>query len=101
MSGMIYTRYGQSPGFASTDDLHQIPIGPWPADPRLREIGLYQLEHALLSIESFTLGMLGRALSWSAEECQVIGAEVRREMRDPTNHLFTTLHFITGRRPED
>jgi hypothetical protein len=60
---------------------------------------MYQLEHALLSIESFTLGMLGRALEWSAEECQVIGAEVRREMKDRDNHLFTSIHFVTGRKP--
>jgi hypothetical protein len=61
---------------------------------------MYQREHVLLSVESFTLGFLGRVNGWSNDECQVIMAEVRREMSDPKLHLYTVFHLVIGRRPE-
>jgi len=82
------------------DDVYKVPIGTWPAEPKLKEIGRYQLELVLLSIESFTQGFLGRVKGWSNEECEVIMAEVRREVRDPKLHLYTVFHFVIGRRPE-
>jgi len=82
------------------DDIYKVPIGTWPAEPRLKEIGMYQREHVLLCVESFTLGLLGRVMGWSNDECQVLMAEVRRELRDPKLRLYTVFHFVIGRRPE-
>jgi len=83
-----------------SDKIYKVPIGPWPVEPKLKEIGMYQREVALLSVESFTLGFLSRVNGWSNDECQVLMAEVRREMRDPENHLYNVFHCVIGRRPD-
>jgi len=82
------------------DDIYKVPIGTWPVEPKLKEIGMYQLELALRSVESFTLGFLKRVNGWSNNECQVLMAEVRREIRDPKIHLYGVFHSVIGRRPE-
>lgn len=61
---------------------------------------MYQRENLFLSIEAMTLGYLARILGWSKDECQVITAEARKELRDPKLHLYTLFHFIYGRRPD-
>jgi len=83
-----------------SDKIYKVPIGTWPVEPKLKEIGMYQREVALLSVESFTPGFLSRVNGWSNDECQVLMAEVRREMRDPENHLYNVFHSVIGRRPD-
>jgi len=81
------------------DDMYKIPVGTWAKDRKLKQLGLYQLEHLLICGDSFTSGLLGRVLGWSKEECQILLAEAHREMRDPKLHLYTQFRFIYGRKP--
>jgi hypothetical protein len=60
---------------------------------------MYNRENVLLSVASFTPGLLGRVFGWSNDECQVLMAEVRRELRDPTLRLYATYRFVYGKRP--
>jgi hypothetical protein len=60
---------------------------------------MYNRENVLLSVESFTPGLLGRVFGWSNDEVQVLMAEVRKELRDPKLHLYAVYHFVYGRRP--
>jgi hypothetical protein len=76
-----------------------VPIGIWAKDRRLKELGLYQREHLILSFESYTPGLLGRVLGWSKEEYQILIAEANREARDPKLHLYNVFRFIYGRKP--
>ncbi len=62
---------------------------------------MYNRENVLLSVESFTPGLLGRVFGWSIDECQVLMAEVRRELRDPKLRPYAVYHFMYGRKPED
>jgi len=82
------------------DNMFKVPIGTWPAEPKLKEIGRYHREVFLLSLESYTVGLLGRVDGWSNDECQVIMADVRREIRDPKLHLYGVFYVVIGRRPE-
>jgi len=82
------------------DNIYKVPIGTWPAEPKLKEIGMYERENVCLAAEPWTLGFLGRLNGWSNDECRVLIAEVRREVRDPKLHLYAFYHFVIGRRPE-
>ncbi|KAH8689995.1 S-adenosyl-L-methionine-dependent methyltransferase [Talaromyces proteolyticus] len=80
------------------DDVIKIPVGSWPKDPRLKEIGRFWLEHLIGGVEVYTLGFIGQILRWSETECRVLAAKVAEELRDRRNHLYVNLHVICGRK---
>ena len=76
-----------------------MPIGTWPRDRYLKELGLYQREHVVLASRSYLPGFLGRVLGWSKEEYEVLIAKVTQELRNPKIHLYNVFHFVYGRKP--
>ncbi|EER37581.1 methyltransferase [Histoplasma capsulatum var. duboisii H88] len=81
------------------DDVYKVPMGTWPKDPKLKEMGAFQMEHMCNCIESFSLALFTRILGWKMDETQLLCNAVRKEFRDPKNHLLTTFHFVYGQRP--
>lgn len=77
----------------------QVPVGTWPLDPKLKNLGLHQLEQMCESVEPFTLALLTRILGWSNEETQVLMANVQSEFRNKKNHLYGVFHFVYGQKP--
>jgi len=77
----------------------KVPIGTWTKDRKQKTIGAYHREQVILSLESYVPGLLGRILGWSKEECQILIAQVTRELRDPKIHLYNSFRFIYGRKP--
>ncbi|KIW31220.1 uncharacterized protein PV07_02886 [Cladophialophora immunda] len=74
------------------------PIGTWPKDAKLRQIGLYLQAQMNEAVEAVTLGYLTRALGWSEAEVQIMLKNVRKEFNDRHRHLYTFCWFITGRK---
>ncbi|KAH8712012.1 methyltransferase [Phaeosphaeriaceae sp. PMI808] len=85
-------------------DVHEkvvkVPIGPWPKDPHMKEIGRYEREQMVMGIEPYTLGFIGKVLGWSEAECRVLIAKVVEEARNKSLHLYIRFYFIHGRKPE-
>ena len=77
-----------------------MPVGTWPKDPKLKQIGLCEREHMLAAVETFTLALLTRVLGWSVESTQVLMAKVRNDFQDRRNHVYSYFHFVYGRKPE-
>ncbi|PSN72471.1 S-adenosyl-L-methionine-dependent methyltransferase, partial [Corynespora cassiicola Philippines] len=88
---------------AGFTDVHEkivkIPIGPWPKDPKMKEVGRYQREHMAMGIEPYTLGFIGKVLGWGETECKVLIAKVINEVRDRSLHLYLRFYFVHGRKP--
>ncbi|KAF2732352.1 S-adenosyl-L-methionine-dependent methyltransferase [Polyplosphaeria fusca] len=78
----------------------KVPVGGWPKDARMKEIGRYQREHMAMGIEPYTYGFIGKVLGWTEEECKVITAKVVNEVRDRSLHLYIKFWFVCGRKPE-
>lgn len=78
----------------------QVPIGPWPKDPAMKEIGRYQREHMVIGVEPYTYGFIGKVLGWSGEECKVLTARVVNEIKDKSFHIYVKFYFVSGRKPE-
>ena len=74
-------------------------MGTWVKGAKYKEMGRYQGEHMYLCVEPFTVAPLTRVLGWSVDECQVLMAAVRKEMRDAKNHFYTVFHYVQGRKP--
>ncbi|KAH6974740.1 S-adenosyl-L-methionine-dependent methyltransferase [Ilyonectria destructans] len=80
-------------------EIHKIPIGSWPKDPRLKEIGTFQSIQELQVIDSYTPGVFSRVLGWSDIEIQVFMAKVKNDLKNPSIHLYLPVYFIWGRKP--
>lgn len=59
------------------------PVGPWPKNRKLKEIGRYNVPHCMDAVESFTLALFTRVLGYTVEECQVLISKLKAELRDP------------------
>jgi hypothetical protein len=79
----------------------QTPIGVWPKDRRLKEIGRYQRAQVLDAVEAYTLALFTRVLSRSLQETQTHLERVKGELVDPKLHLYTPQYIIYGRKPEN
>lgn len=64
----------------------KVPVGPWPKDPQLKEIGTLNLVQLLDGMEAFTLRLFCDVLGWTREECLVMLAQVRSEFKSPDIH---------------
>ena len=80
------------------DLLRQVPIGPWPKDQKLKEIGRFERIQALHAVESYTLAFFTRVLGHSLDHTQLVMEGVKRELCDPKLHLYNRHHFIYGRK---
>ncbi|KAF4446728.1 hypothetical protein F53441_9661 [Fusarium austroafricanum] len=78
----------------------KVPIGSWPKDPKLKEIGKFQAVQEAQVITSYTPGIFSHVLGWSDEEIQVFMAKVKMDLSDPAIHLYLPVYFIWGRKAE-
>jgi len=56
------------------------PIGAWPKDERLKEVGRWGLLGCTDSLEPFSLYLLPKGLGWSVEEARKLCDEVKKEL---------------------
>jgi len=80
------------------DDVYKVPIGPWPKDRALKELGRYQLVQICEAVEPIVLQLFTRVLQWSELETKILIAGVKSEFKDPKNHLYIKFHFIYGQK---
>ncbi|KXX73128.1 Phosphoethanolamine N-methyltransferase 3 [Madurella mycetomatis] len=66
----------------------KLPLGGWPADPRLKEVGYYNLAATESGLEGFALYVLTQVHKWNLEQTQMYLAAVRKELRSRTNHAY-------------
>ncbi|KAL1995497.1 hypothetical protein VTN49DRAFT_1684 [Thermomyces lanuginosus] len=81
-------------------ETYKVPMGTWPKDRRLKELGRYQLYQMLEAVEPFTLALFTRVLRWSQEDIQQLMDRVRADLCNPKLHLYSRFHFVYGRKPE-
>ena len=92
MSGDLLKKWMEEAGFVNVDVRpFKIPIGTWPADKRLRDIGAVQLVAMLEGLESLTLGFYTRLLGWTPQKVQEFLVPVRQEFRSRNIHAYWPL----------
>lgn len=62
---------------------YSIPIGAWPKDPKMKEVGECNLLYNDQSLEGFALFLLKEIMGWEYAEIIVFVAEMRKALRDP------------------
>lgn len=76
-----------------------MPLGLWPKDIKLKEIGQYNLLCMLEAVEPYTLAVATRVMKMPAEEVQHLIAGVKAEFQSRKHHLYSKFHFVYGRKP--
>ncbi len=69
--------------------VHKLPLGTWPKDKRLKEIGAWtRLVLMDEGMEAMTMELLTEVMKWSVEEVQVLLAKVRPEVIKSEVHAY-------------
>lgn len=78
------------------------PIGTWPKNPRLKEIGRYfRVQFLEGAMDSYSLALFTRYGGWSTVETEVLLAHVRDEIKSNKMHVYTHCSFAVGTKPLD
>ncbi|KAI5861441.1 S-adenosyl-L-methionine-dependent methyltransferase [Durotheca rogersii] len=75
------------------------PIGAWPKDERLREVGKYMYLALTEDIEGSVVFM-ANLLGWKKEEVFVYAAHLRRELASNKFHPYYRQSILVARKPE-
>ncbi|KAI7788541.1 methyltransferase domain-containing protein [Diaporthe eres] len=75
------------------------PVGGWPRDKKLKEIGHWAQTALESDIEGYVLFIANVIVGWSREEILVYIAQLRREIRQSKNHTYFKLKAVWGRKP--
>ncbi|KAF2087635.1 S-adenosyl-L-methionine-dependent methyltransferase [Saccharata proteae CBS 121410] len=87
-------------GFVNvTERVFYVPIGVWPKNRQLREVGLYWRAVLMEGLEAIALGPLTRGLGWRKEEIAVFLANVRKAYLDPNTHAWMPFYIVYGQKP--
>ncbi|KAI4241972.1 MAG: hypothetical protein LQ352_007333 [Teloschistes flavicans] len=79
-------------GFVNTTvQIFKLPIGTWPADSKLKEIGAIQLVAMLEGLEGLTIAPWVRHLGWKEEDVGSFIEKVKNEWKDKNIHTHFPL----------
>jgi hypothetical protein len=70
------------------EEVFKWPVGMWPKDKKMKELGLWSRENTIDALEGLAMGPLTRQLNWSAEEVKVMCAKARTDIKNPAIHSY-------------
>ena len=84
--------YFKDAGF--TNIVHRrvrLPIGPWPKDPHLKQVGLHNYMQINQGLEAVSMRLYVHVLKWTHEQAIMNLAEVRKRLQNPAIHSIIDL----------
>jgi hypothetical protein len=75
------------------------PIGPWPQNRQLKEVGLYWRAVLMEGLEAIALRPLSGQLGWKRAEIDVFLASVRKAYLDRSTHSYMPFYVVYGQKP--
>lgn len=92
VTGDDFKKQMEAAGFQNVEvRKYKLPIGPWPLDPKLKEVGLFQLAAMLEGIDGLTLALWTRFLGWDDKEITVFLQQVKSEFKLAKIHSYWPL----------
>ncbi|OJD32213.1 methyltransferase domain-containing protein [Diplodia corticola] len=70
---------------------YKLPLGPWPKDKKMKEVGTVNLMQVLEGMEAFSYRLFTGILGWSLEEVQVLIAKTTKELKSMKYHAYDEL----------
>ncbi|KAG4283038.1 hypothetical protein FPRO06_09711 [Fusarium proliferatum] len=79
----------------------KVPIGGWPKDPKMKEIGRYAQATLEQDIEGYVLFMANTVEGWTKEEVEVYISMLRRELRQGNMHPYYWQKVVWAQKPKE
>ncbi|KAF1953810.1 S-adenosyl-L-methionine-dependent methyltransferase [Byssothecium circinans] len=76
------------------------PVGTWPKDKKLKEMGAFNLISYLDNLEGLSLRIYTTALGWQPEEVRVLCSQVRKDFKNPRMRSQHNFYVVWAQRPE-
>lgn len=84
-----WSRYLRDAGFAHVQSRQfKVPVGGWPRDRRMKEVGVFEMETLREGLPAIGLGFFTRVLGWKPDEVEEFFVGVRKELDDKTIHFW-------------
>ena len=77
------------------------PIGTWPKDKTLKEIGAFNLIQFLDNLDAISLRTWTAAYGWTVEEIKVLCAQCRTAFKNPRLRIQHNYYVVYGQKPEN
>ena len=77
----------------------KMPVGNWPKDPRLKEIGSFLSLNFTEGVEAFTAVVFKDILGWSETEVEILNAQVRAVAKSKDVHPIFDFLVVTAMKP--
>lgn len=76
-------------GFVNVNERRlKLPMGGWAADPKLKDVGRYNLLSTEQGLEGFMLYILTNVHGWDVVQAHAYVASVRSELKKRSNHAY-------------
>jgi SAM-dependent methyltransferase len=100
LTGGLQDKYIRKAGCVDVGEWNfTIPLGPWPKDPELREIGRFAYATFAPDLEGFISLPAMELLGWGPTETAVFCTHMRREMMSKEVHWAFEWKNVWGRKP--
>lgn len=101
-SAKYYKEQMEAQGFVDVvETIYRWPTNRWPKDKKYKELGMWNHENIVPSLEGITMGLFTRVLGWEKQEVEVFLVDVRKEMKDTKIHAYFPIYVVYGRKPEE
>ncbi|KAF2145231.1 uncharacterized protein K452DRAFT_316320 [Aplosporella prunicola CBS 121167] len=86
-------------GLADVQEVtYRMPIGGWPADPKLKNVGEQNLENIGTMLDSLAIWPFTERMGWTKEQVDALTRQARAEAADPRLKLYIPLTVAWGRK---
>ncbi|KAL3422601.1 hypothetical protein PVAG01_06757 [Phlyctema vagabunda] len=90
----------QDAGFENiTHRIVPFPVGLWPKERKLKEIGAFMTLQYTEGVDAFTLLPFTGILGWSEDEVKIFNAKVRNDAKDKSIHTMHNFHIVYAQKP--
>ncbi|KAF2425830.1 S-adenosyl-L-methionine-dependent methyltransferase [Tothia fuscella] len=76
-----------------------VPVGTWPNNRKLKQIGAFDLVQFLDGLESISLRIFTGVRGWRKEEVQVYLSQVRKDLMNPRMQMQHNFHVAYSQKP--
>lgn len=73
------------------EKVYVVPAGPWPKDPKLKELGRWMYAEGQLAVDSYGLRPYTQVLGWGQDEAMIHLALVKQELRNRSMRFYCEL----------
>ncbi|KAM0428629.1 hypothetical protein ACHAPT_006992 [Fusarium lateritium] len=80
---------------------YKLPVGGWPRDPKLAEVGRFVKLTMENDIEGYTLFMWHNVLKWPAEDYPLFLQGMRKILASRKVHAYMMVRYVYARKPEE